>query len=372
MPRLTATEAKPTEKIRVLFSESLDLLNAMYFTHFALEYEGVEGWPIEVRREMAPDFLEEFDAINEYPAGDPGLVAILNEIVFARPETWRSVDALVRFVRSMPDGEGTSEIDPGIQGLIYQAIFKYPDPAQTAQYMEMPHREAIKARIQDLGDRDAEAIMALYDRPGELRERMARVIERFYAEHYKAELPNRRAALERSAAAHQQMTEAEAPDLIRRVSGRSDVCFENGVCGGPFEQLLFVPSIDMGPYMSCMVVNTPRRIHAMYYPCEPRFFSDVSEDADQTVQMARIHKALSDEQRLRILGILQEREMYSQEIVERTGLHQSVVSRHLSFLKAVGLVKARKEANMKYFSINTEIRDRLNSTLELFAPRARN
>jgi DNA-binding transcriptional ArsR family regulator len=120
-----------------------------------------------------------------------------------------------------------------------------------------------------------------------------------------------------------------------------------------------------------MDLETPRRIHAMFYPCEARFKSDADEDADEIVQMARIHKALSDEQRLRILRILQEREMYAQEIVERTGLHQSVVSRHLSFLRAVGLLKARKEANMKHFSINTEIQERLNATMELFAPRSR-
>jgi DNA-binding transcriptional ArsR family regulator len=37
--------------------------------------------------------------------------------------------------------------------------------------------------------------------------------------------------------------------------------------------------------------------------------------------------------------------------VERTGLHQSVVSRHLAFMKAVGLVSARRQNNMKFFSL---------------------
>ena len=371
MPRLTATaEARPQQKVRVIFSVPLDLINAMYFAHWSTLAEGVEGWPVEVRDKMAPDLLEELDLLHEYPAGDPAVMGILGEILFAHPETWDSVESLVRYIRALPDGEGESETEPGIQGLIYQSMFKYPEPAEVAPYSSMPHREAIESRLRDLDDRDEEAIMALFDRPAELRERMARLVERFYEEHYRAELPNRRSALEQSAAAHRSMTEAEAPALIKQLSGRTDVCFDAGVCEGPFDQLIFAPSIDMGPYMSCMLLSTPQRIHGMFYPCEERFKSGAAEDVDPVVQMARIHKALSDEQRLRILGILQEREMYSQEIVERTGLHQSVVSRHLSFLKAVGLVKARKEANMKYFSINTEIRDRLNATLELFAPRA--
>ena len=82
--------------------------------------------------------------------------------------------------------------------------------------------------------------------------------------------------------------------------------------------------------------------------------------------MARLYKALGDEQRLRILRMLRDREMYAQEIVERTGLHQSVVSRHLQFMRAVGLLQSRKQNNMKFFSLNPTARDMLSGTLALF------
>lgn len=72
-------------------------------------------------------------------------------------------------------------------------------------------------------------------------------------------------------------------------------------------------------------------------------------------------------QRLRILHMLQGREMYAREIVDRMSLHQSVVSRHLSFLRAVGLVTIRKHNNMKFFSLNPEITEQLSKTLDLFA-----
>ena len=66
--------------------------------------------------------------------------------------------------------------------------------------------------------------------------------------------------------------------------------------------------------------------------------------------MALVYRALSDEHRLRILRLLHHGELYAQEIVERTGLHQSVVSRHLTFMKAVGLVNVRRQNNMKFYS----------------------
>jgi ArsR family transcriptional regulator len=119
--------------------------------------------------------------------------------------------------------------------------------------------------------------------------------------------------------------------------------------------------------MSCADLSGPRLVHGLFYPCETKFMGNAEADAEETTRMARIYKALSDEQRLRILGMLRAREMYSQEIVDRIGLHQSVVSRHLSFLRAVGLVQIRKHNNMKYFSLNPEITSQLGKTIDLFA-----
>jgi DNA-binding transcriptional ArsR family regulator len=60
--------------------------------------------------------------------------------------------------------------------------------------------------------------------------------------------------------------------------------------------------------------------------------------------------------------------MYAQEIVDATEIHQSVVSRHLSFMKAVGLVNVRRQNNMKFYSLNPEAREMLGATLALFEP----
>jgi len=57
--------------------------------------------------------------------------------------------------------------------------------------------------------------------------------------------------------------------------------------------------------------------------------------------------------------------------VERTGLDQSVVSRHLGFMRAVGLVIGRRQSNMKFFSLNPAMREELGRTLDLFLAPAR-
>jgi DNA-binding transcriptional ArsR family regulator len=364
MPKLAFQAAPTTETVSFVFSPSLDLLNSMYFTSLVETSEGVEGWPVLLRRQMDPALLEELDFLYNYPAGNPGIAGTLGDLVFAHPELWDDTEALVRFVREMPDGLGESETSPGIQGLIYNTTFKYLSDAERAPFEKMPHREAILARIGSLDDRDAEAAAAWYDRPAELRERLARLIERFFEDHYQRELPGRREALERSAAAHRGSTREQAIAAVSKLSNRPTLCLEE-VCPGPYDRLIFAPSLDMGPYMSCADFEKPS-LHAMFYPCEPEF-AGAEGEAAEAQNMARIYKALGDEQRLRILHMLRGGEMYAQEIVDRIGLHQSVVSRHLSFLKAVGLLNVRKHNSMKYYSLNAGITGQLATTIDLFA-----
>jgi DNA-binding transcriptional ArsR family regulator len=283
----------------------------------------------------------------------------LGDNLFGHPGLWASVDDLVAYVRSIPLGEEGSEVSPGIQLLIHQATFRYQDEFDPTPYQGLPIREAVERRMESLDDRDATAIMAMYDRPEELRERIARLIERFYAEHYRNEMPRRIPRLERSVSAHRQETMKNPSELAAKLTSKS--CTDAG-CTGPSVAHIFAPSLDMGPYTSCVIIDG---LHGQFYQLEPEFRGAAPEDAEEA-RLAQVYKALGDEQRLRILRMLREREMYAQEIVERTGLHQSVVSRHLSFMKAVGLLRARKQNNMKFFSLNPDAREILSTTLALF------
>jgi DNA-binding transcriptional ArsR family regulator len=365
MPRLTPTETPAqVPAVDFVFSPSLDLLNAMYFTHLVVDSEGVEGWPVEVREQLAPDLRDELDFLYTFPNGQPGIMGQLGDVLFAHPETWSSVDSLIDHVRNLPLSLGQSETEAGIQGLAFYICCSRHADSRTQPGPDP--RAQVRQEIESDGG-DAEAVLALYDRPEDLRERMVRLIERFFEEHYKAELPNRRPCLERSVAAHKGSTRDEAVEAIRKTSGRPRICLEDEVCPGPYDVLVFAPSLDMGPYMSCADLDGPRSVHGLFYPCETEFIGKSETDADETTRMARIYKALSDEQRLRILHMLRDREMYAQEIVDRIDLHQSVVSRHLSFLRAVGLVQIRKQNNMKFYSLNPQITGQLSKTLDLFA-----
>lgn len=364
MPRLLQTTTTTATRIQFIASPTLDMLNAMYFTSLVPQMEGIEGWPAQLRVEMAPDLLAELDFLYNYPAGDPGIMGTFGDNLFTHPETWRSIDALLAYVHALPDGIGDGPASPGIQGLIYETTFRFLDAPDCEPYAGLPQREAIERRLRSLDDRDADAIMPLWDRPGELRERMAKLIERFYHEHYRRVLPERMRALEAAAAAHRGDTAADPAELAGRLTHRQQSCLER-TCGLDYERFIFAPSMDLGPYTSCTGVGG---VHGLFYPMEAEFLPGGSVEDEEEVRLARLFKALSDEQRLRILRLLRAREMYANEIVEATGLHQSVVSRHLGFMKAVGLLNARKHNNMKFFSINPAVHEDLGKALDLLIP----
>ena len=91
---------------------------------------------------------------------------------------------------------------------------------------------------------------------------------------------------------------------------------------------------------------------------------DASKYADELKQLAdkvakveiahkrsRFFKALADETRLRILRLLEIREMCVCEVMVALGLTQPTASHHLGLLENAGLVKDRKEGKWVFYSI---------------------
>ncbi|MBE0429803.1 MAG: metalloregulator ArsR/SmtB family transcription factor [Thermoleophilia bacterium] len=68
-------------------------------------------------------------------------------------------------------------------------------------------------------------------------------------------------------------------------------------------------------------------------------------------QTAQIFKALSDETRLRIIGLLVEGELCVCDLVAILNLPQSTVSRHLAYLKNSGLVSDRRQGIWMHYRL---------------------
>jgi DNA-binding transcriptional ArsR family regulator len=68
-------------------------------------------------------------------------------------------------------------------------------------------------------------------------------------------------------------------------------------------------------------------------------------------QIVRTTKALSDENRIRIIGVLKGRELCVCQLIELLCLAPSTVSKHLSILKNARLIDSRKQGRWMYYRL---------------------
>ena len=70
--------------------------------------------------------------------------------------------------------------------------------------------------------------------------------------------------------------------------------------------------------------------------------------------LVKVSKALSDETRIRLLKLLQQRELCVCELMQTLDMTQSRVSRNLGILKDAGLVKDRREGLWVHYSLDQD------------------
>jgi len=90
---------------------------------------------------------------------------------------------------------------------------------------------------------------------------------------------------------------------------------------------------------------------ASKYVAELRQIADEITKEATIDKQSRFFKALADETRLKILKLLEIREMCVCEVMVALGLTQPTTSHHLGILENAGLVKNRKEGKWVFYSL---------------------
>lgn len=73
--------------------------------------------------------------------------------------------------------------------------------------------------------------------------------------------------------------------------------------------------------------------------------------------LANLFAALSDRTRLRLLNLMDGREICVCYLVEILGMSQPKISRHLAYLRAAGIVAARRDGKWMHYKIIVPYRD---------------
>jgi DNA-binding transcriptional ArsR family regulator len=149
----------------------------------------------------------------------------------------------------------------------------------------------------------------------------------------------------------------DAPALIEKTTGGIRWLSEPGV-----RRVILAPSYFARPYNFVLGGDDWR----MYgYP-----IADTALDGGDPLappqSLVRLHRALGDETRLRILRLLRDQDFYLTEIAERLELSKPTIKHHLALLRAAGLVTLVEEGGLSYYSLRRERLDDASGELKRF------
>ena len=220
-----------------------------------------------------------------------------------------------------------------------------------------PQREtALRALDGDQDAIDALAVRSAEHHPPETRDGIearlrdpvglldqARVVLRTWLKRF-PEVEDRVAAMIRrdvELRAEDRATLAPA-DLIERTTNGVRWLSEPGV-----NRLILAPSYFSRPYNSLFAGEDWRMF---CYPIADQAL-DSGDPLAPPPAVVRLHRALGDETRLRILRLLRDGDRYLTEIAQALELSKPTVKHHLALLRSAGLITVTDEGSYTYYSL---------------------
>jgi ArsR family transcriptional regulator len=186
-------------------------------------------------------------------------------------------------------------------------------------------------------------------------------LRKMWRTHLAPEWARVRPILEDAVQAFQQLDLTGKSDLqaARLITGQE---LDEKMWGPMFErveQIVFVPSAHVGPYLGQFCGQDTLRI--LFGARLPKGVAFSAPDLSRAELLVRL-KALADNNRLRILKRISERgEQSSLDIIGDLQLSQSTVSRHLKQLTETGYLVERRCDSTKCYKLNPE---RIQATLQ--------
>ena len=145
--------------------------------------------------------------------------------------------------------------------------------------------------------------------------------------------------------------------LIERTTGGIRWLSEPGV-----RRVILAPSYFARPY-NFVLGGDDWRFYG--YPVTDEAL-DVTDPLAPPQSVVRLHRALGDDTRLRILRLLRDQDYYLTEIAERLELSKPTIKHHLALLRSAGLVTVVEEGGLSYYSLRRERLDDASTELKRF------
>ena len=338
MPELVAAKSLP--RTQFIVSLPLSLMSAMSLVCAAPHFEGLHAWLSETRQRLDPAFVDEMALVLGFPGRFQRFTGEVYVTLLAEDPAL-SYQAFVELLQALPV-EAYAEI-------AQRAIAKGGEPPlQPEEVQVLLHDLTALSQHLCLADLriDLDAALSLLQDLAQVKPRFIAVVERFWRQVYREEWAATLPIMRRSTLYHRrQRYRLNFPDLFTAVTGR--LLPKTHADLAP-ERVRFVPSCYVGPYFT--FVRQAEGL-TVFYNCRTMHLDRRPSGRPGLFPML---KALADETRLQIVEMLHGREMYAQQIVERLGISQAAVSRHLRLMVSAGVLRVRREGGAKFYTVNRD------------------
>ncbi|WP_026369922.1 ArsR/SmtB family transcription factor [Kallotenue papyrolyticum] len=343
-----------------LVSVGLDLLSTASLVTMAHDFEGLGTWLLEAWSAMPPRLRQDLE-LSLRLTGYPQTVVetVVSEVLDQHPAGHERVEALFADLAALDAAACAHMADAILAKSLARREIQPPLPLPELRQ----DLEALETVIHQLQPPvvPAEAA-ALLHTPTEWRDLLLSALQRFWERIYRQQWERTREQLERSVNYHRRRSyPSDVAALFQAVTGRQ-IPERMRVRLDEVEHIRFVPSLYLGPYVSFLFNGA---VATIFYNGEG---TPVDESAvPQIEDLYHPLTALADKTRLAILAMLSGRELYAQEIVDRLGISQSAVSRHLQLMVDMKVLNVRRgERGAKYYSINSATLQRVAQRLSEF------
>lgn len=329
---------------------------------------GLSGAPVEVQWDVRPayDFVislyHEIDPSEAMPSTDrrwltSARAALADELGGPEQVDDEAVLAVASLAVDRPDVKTARDllelirsVDPAeMRRLLLGESLRNPSCRDAAERVLAGDEGAINDLFADASMEHADKFRRMITEPAEVLATAARILEAWLP-HYE-EIEGRVAAMQRRDV-EDRATDVEAlevGELIEKTTGGIRWVSDPGV-----RRVILSPSYFSRPYNITLIADDWR---FFAYPIADSALDGGDPDAPPQ-RLVRLHRALGDESRLRILRMLRDRDLYLTEIAQALELSKPTAKHHLAQLRAAGLITMTEEGGYTYYSLRRErVRD---------------
>ena len=258
-----------------------------------------------------------------------------------------------RLVEQLPSGASPSQLIEAVRSCdpARLAMFMLDTGETSAERLEQ-YQRVLNGDAPDVGDvldglpkGWARRCRRVLTEPAEVKRDLAAFLQCYLERVFAAQVDSIERTLDAEVSTAARLLEAiPTVDAIEHLTGGYTLSTEFDL-----HKITLAPSVFAYPFMSTRVDEVSGEALIIYGVSSAIFDSYEAVPAEQALGDAL--KALSDSNRLTIVGLLAKESMYATDLVKALRLSQPTVHYHLAQLRAVGLIRQRREKGAMHYSV---------------------